>query len=54
MPMIDYVVAHELAHLKEMNHSPRFWAVVETMVPDWRQAKQTLRNHVASLPMIDV
>ncbi|MBU3657704.1 MAG: M48 family metallopeptidase [Rhodocyclaceae bacterium] len=54
LPMIDYVVAHELAHLKEMNHSPRFWAVVETMIPDWRQAKRSLRGHVATLPLIEV
>ena len=54
LPMIDYVVAHELAHLKEMNHSPRFWAVVETMIPDWRQAKRSLRGYVATLPLIEV
>ena len=52
--MIDYVVAHELAHIKEMNHSPRFWAVVETMVPDWQDARRALRGHVHSLPVIDV
>ena len=54
MPLIDYVVAHELAHLKEMNHSPRFWAVVETMVPDWREAKRALRAQVNGLPVIEV
>lgn len=54
LPMIDYVVAHELAHLKEMNHGPRFWAIVETMIPDWRQARQRLKSHVAGLPVIEV
>lgn len=53
IPLVDYVVAHELAHLKEMNHSPRFWAVVETMVPNWREAKSALRGHVNGLPIIE-
>lgn len=54
LTLIDYVVAHELAHLKEMNHGPRFWALVETMYPDWRGAKQALRAHVGGLPVIKV
>jgi len=36
---LDYVVAHELAHLREMNHGPRFWAVVGSVVPDYRAAR---------------
>jgi predicted metal-dependent hydrolase len=43
--VIDYVVAHELAHLREMNHSPRFWEVVESAIPDYQAAKQTLKAH---------
>jgi len=41
---IDYVVAHELAHLREMNHSERFWAVVRSVLPDYEQARAHLRD----------
>ena len=42
--LIDYVVAHELAHLREMNHSARFWAVVRSVLPDFEQARDRLRE----------
>ncbi|MCV2369778.1 M48 family metallopeptidase [Roseateles oligotrophus] len=42
--IIDYVVAHELAHLREMNHSARFWAVVASVLPDYEQARKRLRE----------
>lgn len=42
--IIDYVVAHELAHLREMNHSPRFWDTVATVVPDHAQLRRHLRD----------
>jgi predicted metal-dependent hydrolase len=38
LSMIDYVAAHELAHLKEMNHGPRFWETVESIFPEFRDA----------------
>jgi predicted metal-dependent hydrolase len=41
---IDYVVAHELAHLKEMNHGPRFWATVAALLPDYETARAQVRN----------
>jgi predicted metal-dependent hydrolase len=51
LPTIDYVVTHELAHLREMNHSPRFWDVVRSVLPDYEQARGTLRDDV--LPVFD-
>ena len=41
---IDYVVAHELAHLREMNHGPRFWKVVESVVPDYQARRSRLKD----------
>jgi len=49
--IIDYVIAHELAHLREMNHSSEFWAEVGQILPDFEQARAVLRRHdPASLP----
>ena len=44
-----YVVAHEVAHLREMNHSPRFWAIVEQVCPQYRQHRKWLRIHGVEL-----
>jgi len=51
MSTIDYVVAHELAHLRHMDHSPRFWDVVRSVVPDYERVRGQLREDV--LPVID-
>lgn len=40
---IDYVVVHELAHIKEMNHSSRFYAIIETQLPDYKERKKLLK-----------
>lgn len=41
----DYIIVHELMHLKEMNHSSRFWAHVEAAFPAWREAERWLRQN---------
>ncbi|MBR1765275.1 MAG: M48 family metallopeptidase [Ruminococcus sp.] len=40
---IDYVVAHELCHLRHMDHSPAFWALVSTVCPEWKRIRAKLR-----------
>ena len=44
LPVIDYVVAHELSHLRVMDHSPRFWDTVGTVVPDYARLRGQLRD----------
>ena len=44
-PVIDYVIVHELAHLKEMNHSPRFWKHVENVLPDYKKTRKWLKEN---------
>jgi predicted metal-dependent hydrolase len=52
LPLIDYVVAHELAHLLEMNHSPAFWATVESVFPDYDGARTALRKRSQEMPAV--
>ena len=44
-PVLDYVVAHEVAHLAEMNHGPRFWRLVESLAPGRSDARRWLSRH---------
>lgn len=52
LALVDYVVAHELAHLLEMNHSWRFWNVVAALYPDYAAARRALRDEALTLPLI--
>ena len=47
--VVDYVVVHELCHRLEMNHSPRFWANVARVLPDYAQRRKWLKEHGAAL-----
>lgn len=42
--VLDYVIVHELCHRKELNHSPRFWAEVAKVMPDYRQRRKWLKT----------
>lgn len=44
-PVLDYVAAHEVAHLVELNHSPAYWRVVTGICPDWKDHRAWLRTH---------
>ncbi len=47
--VLDYVVIHELCHLREMNHSPRFWDLVRAACPEYRSRRRWLRDNTAAL-----
>lgn len=43
--IVDYVVVHELAHLKELNHSAAFWSIVESVLPDYKQREAWIKEN---------
>lgn len=43
--LIDYVIVHELAHLKELNHSANFWALVEKFLPDYKSRRKLIKDY---------
>ena len=47
---IDYVIIHELAHLKELNHSVKFWKLVEKFCPQYRTLRRKLNSFARALP----
>jgi predicted metal-dependent hydrolase len=47
--VLDYVVAHEVAHLAEMNHGPRFWRLVQSLTPDHDGPRAWLNRHRSRL-----
>ncbi|MCX8501044.1 MAG: SprT family zinc-dependent metalloprotease [Alphaproteobacteria bacterium] len=54
LEVLDYVAAHEVAHLCEMNHSPQFWALVGTMVPDYELHRKWLKKHGQELMLMGI
>ena len=51
-PVINYLVAHEVAHLKEMNHGPKFWKLCEELCPDTERCKAWLKRNGSALQAI--
>jgi predicted metal-dependent hydrolase len=51
-PVINYLVAHEVAHLKEMNHGPKFWKLCEQLCPDTERCKDWLKRNGGALQAI--
>jgi predicted metal-dependent hydrolase len=51
--VVDYLAAHEVAHLKEMNHGPQFWALCKKLCPQMEEAKIWLKRHGTQLHAID-
>ncbi|MFM8557960.1 MAG: M48 family metallopeptidase, partial [Betaproteobacteria bacterium] len=50
LEVVDYVIAHEMAHLLELNHGPKFWSAVEALFPDYERVRGMLRHHYDDAP----
>lgn len=44
--LVDYIIVHELSHIRHMDHSKEFWAEVEKYIPDYKQRKKDINNYV--------
>jgi len=42
--LLDYIVVHEFCHMLEFNHSKQFWAIVESILPNWRELRKHLKH----------
>jgi predicted metal-dependent hydrolase len=51
LEIVDYVIVHELVHLRQMDHSPKFWAKVEALMPDYARRRKWLRENERLLRM---
>jgi predicted metal-dependent hydrolase len=51
--VLDYVIEHEVCHLEVMDHSPRFWTLLESRAPDWREHSAWLRRYGSTLVLPD-
>ncbi|RPH63246.1 MAG: M48 family peptidase [Burkholderiales bacterium] len=51
LDIVDYVIAHELAHLRELNHGPRFWSTVGALFPEFERARAWLRDFPEDMPV---
>jgi predicted metal-dependent hydrolase len=44
--ILAYVVVHELCHIKHRNHSKKYWALVASILPEWRECRRQLKGHL--------
>ncbi len=51
LKIIDYIIVHELAHLKHKNHTEKFWGEIDKILPDYRERKEWLRHHGAGMSL---